>query len=82
LLRSLPDRSCIYQVMFMYMEKGDEFRLTSESLPYARYFSFQTYAFSHYKSDGTLRDVDIVPENGPNAYRDLAAAARGEKQGK
>jgi hypothetical protein len=46
-----------------------------------RYFSFQTYGISHYRSDGGLRDIDVVPENGPNAYSNLTAAARGIKQG-
>lgn len=77
----LPDRSCVYHIMLMYMRPGDEFRLRGESLPYARYFSFQTYAISHYKSDGALRDIDVVTDHGPNVYRDLPAAVRGDKQG-
>jgi hypothetical protein len=73
---------CIYHITPLYMRQGDEFRVVGESLPYARYFSFQTTFLAHEHSDGTLRDVDVVPENGPNVYRDLDAAVKGQKQGK
>ncbi len=32
-------------------------------------------------SQKSLRDVDIVPERGPNCYANLTAAVNGEKQG-
>lgn len=73
---------CTYHITWLHIRQGDVFRVVGESLPYARYFSFQTTFFAHEHSDGTLRDVDVVPENGPNVYRDLGAAVKGQKQGK
>lgn len=41
----------------------------------------QTYELRRLMSQKSLRDVDIVPENGPNCYANLTAAVNGEKQG-
>lgn len=42
----------------------------------------QTYELRRLMSQKSLRDVDIVPENGPNCYANLTAAVNGEKQGR
>ena len=90
----------------MHIGPGDELRISSDSLPYARYFrwvalshitssqhsqinrslqtykySFQTYGIPDFLAKASARDVDIVPEGGPNCYANLTAAANGEKQG-
>lgn len=41
----------------------------------------QTYELRRLMSQKSLRDVDMVPENGPNCYANLTAALNGEKQG-
>lgn len=42
----------------------------------------QTYELRRLMSQKSLRDVDIVPENGPNCFANLTAAVNGEKQGR
>jgi hypothetical protein len=76
-----PDSSSIYHVMQLSLGEGDEFKIVGESFPYARYFSFQTYELPWFMSQQSVKDVDIVPDFGINAYRDLDAAMRGQKQG-
>jgi hypothetical protein len=61
--------------------EGDEFKIVAESYPYGRYFSYQTYYLPLFMSEGSMRDIDVTPEFGVNAFRDLDAAVRGEKQG-
>jgi hypothetical protein len=56
-------------------------KIVADSFPYARYMSYQTYDLTTLTALKSLRDVDIVPDNGPNLYNNLTAAARGEKQG-
>lgn len=78
---AFPDAKSIYHVSLMHLGPGDEIRISSDSLPYARYFSFQTYSIPDFVASASLRDVDIEPENGPNCYANLTAAVNGEKQG-
>lgn len=68
-------------LMLMYLNEKEEYKLESPSLPYARFFSFQTYSVFGLSSHGVLRDVDIIPEKGPNVYVNITAAMAGEKQG-
>ncbi|GAB5033357.1 Hypothetical protein NocV09_01300980 [Nannochloropsis oceanica] len=75
------DTQASHHLMVLYLNEGEEFKLESESLPYARFFSFQTYSFLGDTSHGIIRDVDIVSRNGPNVYNNITAAMRGEKQG-
>lgn len=66
----------------MYIRRGEEIKISSSSLPYARYFSFQSYSIPDFVSSASLRDVDIIPSgNGPNCYTNLTAAMAGAKQG-
>ena len=75
------DTHASHHLMFLYLNEGEEFKLESESLPYARFFSFQTYSFFGHTSHGIIRDVEIVPRDGPNVYNNVTAAMRGERQG-
>jgi len=71
----------------MHLNTGDEIKISSSSLPYARYFSFQAYSIPDFVSSASMRDVDILPlppshpHHGPNAYTNLSAAMAGTKQG-
>ena len=62
-------------------DPGDEFKIVADSFAYARYISYQTYELRTLMSRESLRDVDIVPDHGPNLYNNLTAAVLGEKQG-
>lgn len=103
--QAFPDSNSIYHVSLMHIGPGDELCISSDALPYARYFrwvslsiykqstqpincslqtykySFQTYGIPDFLAKASARDVDIVPEGGPNCYANLTAAANGEKQG-
>ena len=78
---AFPDSTSVYQVSMMHLNKGDEIRISAAALPYARYFSFQTYGIPDFVSAASVRDVDILSLDGPNAYTNLTAAMAGEKQG-
>ena len=67
-------------VMLMYLNEREEFSLVGESLPYARFFSFQTYTLWG-NSYGLIRDSEIIPLEGPNVFSNLTAAMNGEPQG-
>ena len=74
------DAGAAQHVMVMYLNKGEEYAIESPSLPYARLFSVEAYGITG-KLHGILRDAEIVPQNGPNVYRNVTAAANGEQQG-
>lgn len=66
--------------MIMYLNEREEFSLQSESLPYVRMFSFETYSLWG-SLQGILRDVEVIPTKGPNVFSNLTAAMNGESQG-
>lgn len=75
------DTQASHHSMVMFLNEGEEYTVESESLPYSRFFSFQTYSLDGKTSYGILRDAEIVSQNGPNLYANISAAAGGEKQG-
>ena len=78
---AFPDSRSYYHVSILYLNPGDEIKISAPALPYARYFSFQAYSIFDFVSSASLRDVDIIPERGPNVYTNVTAAQRREKQG-
>lgn len=67
-------RSCIRTTQYQHART-----LTPNRTPNT--INTQTYELRRLMSQKSLRDVDIVPEHGPNCYANLTAAVNGEKQG-
>jgi len=62
-------------------DEGDEVRVKGSSLPYSRYFSYQTYNIPEFMSQASVRDVDVIASTGPNLFTNLTAAVLQETQG-
>jgi hypothetical protein len=75
------DAGAAHHVMVMYLNKGEEYALESESIPYARLFAIETYGALGHSRHGVLRDAEIVSQGGPNVFNNVTAAANGERQG-
>lgn len=60
---------------------GPTTRPPDSSLPPSLACRAQTYDIPDFMSQMSVRDVDIVPDFGINAYNNLTAAKLGEKQG-
>ena len=89
---ALPDSNSFYHISEFYLDEGDEVRIRGESLPYARYFSFQTYSLTDLVALDSIRDFDVIvdpPETqikqgfpiGYNAYNNISAAQNQDRLG-